>query len=515
MKMKFKLMAWCALSLLALQSAACDGTARRETMPGEVSNLPPGVPPPAEPLPEPIENLGPCALQITEVALYQAVKIPLAVTDAAAGALVASGRTADVVLGRPALIRAFATPTADWQGIATARLTLTSAQGTKVFDATNDLRRGSNDLAFDSTFNFQLPGEAIASDTAWRVDVISPGTCAKVAGVRFPAENVMALGPRKTGVVKVTLVPVQFDSDQSGRLPDVSDPQIQRYRDLVMSMYPVTAAELTVREPVRTDLKITSQNGWEDLLDALRMLRQEDGAPPDVHYYGIINPASSFSVYCGRACTAGIAYVSKDRQAALRVGVGVGFTGQFAAQTFAHELGHQHGRLHSPCNVDGDSQYPYSMGGVGVWGYDRSSNRLIDPSGFSDIMGYCSPQWISDFTYQGLLEHLALLQSVPSVQALRVQTTWNVLLVSGDGSTRWGHPLTTAEAPAGVAEVAQVYDDLGQQVATPTVYRNQIADSDTSMLWVPQAEPGWASVAVAGASAAHRFDAPVAGARLR
>ena len=510
---------WCAkfavVALAPMFWGACDGQAgRRETTPGgQVANTGADAGPPAAPA-GPIANDGPCALSLTEVALYQAVKIPLAVPTASLGLSTAAERNADVVLGRPALIRAFATPNDEWQGIATARLTLVSSKGTLTFDASNDLRRASNDLQFDSTFNFQVPGSAIGEDTSWRVEMVSPASCASVATSRFPGTGAVELQARETGIVKVMIVPVQYDTDASGRLPDITEEQIERYRSLVMSMYPVTGVEITVREPVKTTLGVDSSNGWEDLLDALRQLRQKDRAAADLHYYGVVNPAATFAAYCGKGCTAGIAYVTRDQQPSLRVGVGVGFTGQFAAQTLAHELGHQHGRMHSPCNVDGDPNYPYPKGKIGSWGFDSTAERILDPAAFSDIMGYCNPTWVSDFTYQGLLEHLALLKSRPTTQALRLEQTWNVLLVDANGKAKWGHPLTSSEAPMGAAEVARVFDERGQVVASPTVFRNSIADSGTSMVWVPTAEVGWASVTVFGGDPL-RFDAPIATPVLR
>ncbi|MDX2019402.1 MAG: M66 family metalloprotease [Deltaproteobacteria bacterium] len=503
------------LALSGCFAAACDGQAAKrdvtadgaggaggDTAGGGGASAPAVIP-----------NDGPCALALNEVALYQAVKIPLAVPDPNTSLSAATERNADVVVGRPAMIRAFATPTDQWQGIATARLTLISSKGTKTIDATNDLRRPSNDLQFDSTFNFDVPAGAIDEDTAWRVDVVSPASCANVAIARFPNTGGIGLGARTTGVVKVMLVPVQYDTDASGRLPDITATQIERFRALVMSMYPATAVEIAVREPVSTKLGVKASDGWEDLLDALRLVRQQDRAAADVHYYGVVNPASTFNTYCGRACTAGIAYVTRDQQPSLRVGVGVGFTGQFAAQTFAHELGHQHGRLHSPCNVDGDTNYPYAKGGIGSWGFDASSSRVIDPAAFSDIMGYCSPTWVSDFTYQGLLEHLALLRSQPSVQALKTERTWRVLIVNGEGQSKWGHPLTTADEPSGDVQTAQVFDGDGTLVAEPAVYRISIGDSGTAMVWVPEPERDWVRVVVPGASPL-RFDEPVATPKL-
>ena len=505
-----------AMAMTVPLLASCDGqAARREAVPGAeggAAGAGSGMGGAQQPLP-PV-NSGPCALSLTEVALYQAVKIPLAVPDAALGIAGATLRSADVVQGRPALVRAFATPTEGWQGVATARLTLVSANGNKTYDASNDLRRPSNDLQFDSTFNFQILGSDVKADTEWRVDMVSPTSCAGIAVSRFPNQGTLGLAARETGLVKVLIVPVQYDTDDSGRLPDITDLQVERYRSLIMSMYPVTGVEISVREPVKTSLGVDPASGWEDLLDALRQLRQKDRAAADVHYYGVINPAASFSTYCGRGCTAGIAYVTKEQQPSLRVGVGVGFTGNFAAQTLAHELGHQHGRLHSPCNVDGDPKYPYEKGAIGVWGFDSTSSRVIDPAGFTDVMGYCNPTWVSDYTYQGFLEHLAFLKSQPTVQALKVEQTWNVLLVHANGTAKWGHPLTSFEVPAGVAEVAQVYDEDGNLTASPTVYRTAIADSETSMVWVPTAGQSWVTVVVKGARA-HRFDAPVATPTLR
>jgi hypothetical protein len=36
----------------------------------------------------------------------------------------------------------------------------------------------------------------------------------------------------------VVLVPVRYDADQSGRLPDVTSEQLQRYEDILMAYYP-------------------------------------------------------------------------------------------------------------------------------------------------------------------------------------------------------------------------------------------------------------------------------------
>jgi hypothetical protein len=75
----------------------------------------------------------------------------------------------------------------------------------------------------------------------------------------------------------------------------------------------------------------------------------------------------------------------------------------------AHEIGHTHGRKHAPCGTVGpDGNYPYPGGTIGVMGFDRRTGAFIDPAS-SDILGFCGNQWISDYTYDGLLERVALV----------------------------------------------------------------------------------------------------------
>ena len=70
------------------------------------------------------------------------------------------------------------------------------------------------------------------------------------------------------------------------------------------------------------------------------------------------------------------------------------------ANTIAHELGHNLSLDHAPgCDAgDPDPEYPYEDGSIGAWGYDFLNETLVNP-GTSDIMTYCDPQWISEFSF--------------------------------------------------------------------------------------------------------------------
>src|SRR5262249_30063711 len=70
---------------------------------------------------------------------------------------------------------------------------------------------------------------------------------------------------------------------------------------------------------------------------------------------------------------------------------------------------HAFDRDHAPCGNPGnpDPNYPtydtLPMGSIGEYGIDASGN-VKDPSTTWDFMSYCSPKWVSPYTYLGLLD---------------------------------------------------------------------------------------------------------------
>ena len=75
----------------------------------------------------------------------------------------------------------------------------------------------------------------------------------------------------------------------------------------------------------------------------------------------------------------------------------------------AHEWGHNWGRQHAPCGAPGnpDPNYPYAGGVIGVYGFDVAARPVKPPTTFTDLMGYCNNEWISDYTYKGVLDYRA------------------------------------------------------------------------------------------------------------
>ncbi len=427
------------------------------------------------PTPNPVATSAPVAenIGISEVAFFQTVKVPVMKGG--------SPQTpkAPVVAGRPALLRVYVTPQSGWSPHALqAQLTLDGG-GTKttlVADATPAAT--STDAAIGSTFNIEVPGDQLKTDTKFSV-VLREKSGTKAQPATSPAmwpldgTTTAALGAVSTGPqLKVVIVPIQYGSDGSNRLPDLSPTQVQKYKDLLFALYPTPAVSITVRaQPVAINYAVTaSGNGWNQLLTQVLGVRGGDAPDKDVYYYGLFNPSASFASYCGSGCVVGLSpVITNAGDASSRASIGVGFTGDVAAESLVHELGHAHGRNHAPCGgVAGpDPAYPYSGGALGSWGYSLVSKTLKDPAQFKDLMGYCNPGWFSDYNYNALVTRVKTVNNAQMVAM--APRTFRYASVDEHGALTWTGSATLTEQPGGeprtVVYEAQDGTPLGEETA--------------------------------------------------
>ncbi|RYE89404.1 MAG: hypothetical protein EOO75_11860, partial [Myxococcales bacterium] len=166
------------------------------------------------------------------------------------------------------------------------------------------------------------------------------------------------------------------------------------------------------------------------------------------YYYALISPDTSLGAYCGSSCVTGQSFVVDDvDDGDIRVGSGMGFGTESSAWTLVHELGHIHGRSHAPCSTSSyDDDYPYSDGGTGVWGYDRRTQDLLDPDDHADVMGYCDPTWISDYTYRAFFDRVQALGKLSAPSSLQA---WSTLIEHEDGSFEPGPTVRRRHGHAG------------------------------------------------------------------
>jgi Peptidase M66 len=398
-------------------------------------------------------------IKIQEVSVYQGVKVPIA-RDMQAVAT----RNADLVQQREALVRVFVQPAPGFQSRQlSARITLQD-QGAapRYFWQTIDVSGPSSEPVSASTFNIELPKDAFNPGTQYAVELRETSRCTALSGTpvgaRFPETGLLPVGARATGPIKVMLVPVRYEADGSGRLPDTSPEQLNLMSRRLYAMYPTTDVMLSVRDVVGTD---RTQLG--DMLDQMRELRTSDAPPTDLAYYGLVRQAETFVDYCQGSCTTGIAGFG-SMSGTASAGMGVGFP-ESAASTFVHELGHIYRRPHAPCGgaAAPDENYPYPNAGLGSWGYDLETRELFDPQNHVDFMSYCSPDWISDYNYQQILERIIVVNQRATLQVEGTAPgaplpappppgpaqAFRTLRVSKAGRASWGLELHARLAPPG------------------------------------------------------------------
>ena len=166
---------------------------------------------------------------------------------------------------------------------------------------------------------------------------------------RFPRDGSFEdLGAELSGKLKVVIVPVRYDADGSGRTPDLGPTQLERYKKTLMQRYPTSEVEVTTHAPYPWTTTIAGNGtGFSSVLRAMHQLRQKDKVANDVYYYGLLAPTTSMSAFCQGGCVAGLSTVADENTPVLRASVGIGFVGQDAANTMAHEIRHAHGREHA------------------------------------------------------------------------------------------------------------------------------------------------------------------------
>jgi hypothetical protein len=165
-----------------------------------------------------------------------------------------------------------------------------------------------------------------------------------------------------------------------------------------------------------------------------------------------------------------------------------------------HELGHAHGRGHAPCAPGGgisgvDGRYPYSGGDTSTWGWDLRSNKLHPPSA-KDIMGYCEPAWISDYTYNALADRCEQVNATALWSTGEGgETHWHGFVRYADGRMRDGGS-DSVFLPGGELERAGVLDAEGEVVAETHVVRVPLSHSDDELLYVANLEDEWETMVI-------------------
>jgi hypothetical protein len=180
----------------------------------------------------------------------------------------------------------------------------------------------------------------------------------------------------------------------------------------VQERWPLASVDQRTRAPFSFSGTIGANAGWSQLLSSVGQAKMNDNSRRNYYGWVKVNYGS------------GIAGIGN-------IGSGTSAGRDDSLDTAAHEFGHNFGRNHAPCGVSGDAQYPYPNAAIGVWGVD-SAGMLKDPARLKDLMSYCDPTWISDYTYAGAQSFLERgTQFTPGVALAHVVTNTNEGLLLG------------------------------------------------------------------------------------
>lgn len=425
-------------------------------------------------------------VDITKVALLQGIEVVLMRNGEAP-----KKARSPIVRGRDALLRIHVEPHSDWvERKIEAVVTVSNNKGTEVLRKVKNIKKASTQGALNSTINLEIPGDLLLKSTSFEVELQEleePRPSGAVGRVTWHSDDTGGLDVQRSDHLDLVIVPIRYDYDGSGRLPDTSPRQIQAIEDLMYGMFPATDVKVTVSAPLPWNRRIDAFNGWEDLLIHLNNQRALAEVRPNTYFYGMFRPTDSINHFCSSGCILGLSLLG-GTSPFFRASIGVGFPGPISVETVPHEIGHAHGREHAPCGLYGqpsDRAFPNNNADIGVWGYDLVEGKLFEPSRTKDVMSYCSPIWVSDYTWVGLLDRI---QAVAS-RDRSATTHWRAVQVRADGELVPMEHTVQASPFDGEPRQIELLDGGGRSLGVSTGYFVPFSHLEGGLLLVPD-RPG-------------------------
>ena len=425
------------------------------------------------------------SLRITDININQGVSVPLV-----AGAAPVNGRQAPVVSEREGLLRVFVEPQTGWQAReVVARLTL---DGT-VRETQMSVAGASSASSLASTINFSLaPGE-VAQNASFSVELLELEPCqtyaGTVSGSRYPASGTQSFEAEAApGPFRIVLVPVRYQADGSNRVPTIDAATVANFTQRMHGMFPVVNLEVSIRQaPLDFDGSIgAGGEGWSNLLSECLSLRADDSAGPNSYYYCAVRPSDDASEFCAQGCVAGLGPVPSAGDSFNRAAIGLLY--ENGVGTFLHEIGHTLGLPHAPCGgvAGADPDFPYSDGRIGVLGFDIAERALLDLE-HRDLMGYCSPSWISDYNYDKLYDRLLAVtaSSGASIKRADVPLPFRPVVIDVDGTLTIGDAVWIASRPLGETVTVDWVDEAGRSEALEAILV-RVSHLPGGILYVPE-----------------------------
>ncbi len=339
-----------------------------------------------------------------------------------------------------------------------------------------------DESSLSNSANAVIPGWVVQPGLEMVIELDPEAVPDPTLGVqtRIPRTGRLVQNVHSVPELDLTLIPFVWEENPDSAIIDLiaamaADPMSHELLEDTRTLLPVADIDVSAHAPVRT-----STNNALTLLSettAIRAMESGEG-----HYMGMMSGP-----------------VAGARGVALAPGKET-----FAipdARVVAHELGHNMSILHAPCGGPAsiDPRFPEPDGSIGSWGYDpRGEGRLVDP-GTADLMGYCTPHWVSEFTFATALQH-RLADEEGEAQAILAAPVRSLLLWGGadaEGNPSL-EPALVVDAPPLLPDGGGDYELIGTTAGGRVLFSLAFdipevlgADGSGTFAFVLPVRPGW------------------------